>query len=216
MNMKTGKHQVHNLIILDESGSMGSIKEATIQGFNEIVQTTKGLANKFPEQEYFISLLTFNGLGIKLLHFMEQVDRLEQIDEQRYQPDASTPLFDAVGLGVNKLKRALNSQTDYSVLVTILTDGYENASKEYSGNDIKKLIEELKMNRWTFTYIGTEHDVERSASSISINNTMMFCKNPDDMKRMFDKEKSSRIAYSQKIRNKENTADDFYKDKDEA
>lgn len=59
------KHQVDNLIILDESGSMESIKKETIQGFNEIVQTIKGVEQQFPEQEHFISLVSFNGLGRK-------------------------------------------------------------------------------------------------------------------------------------------------------
>ena len=64
------KHQVHNLIILDESGSMESIKKTIIEGFNEIVQTVKGIEKAFPEQEHFISLVTFNGRGQKLLHFI--------------------------------------------------------------------------------------------------------------------------------------------------
>ena len=59
------KHQVHNLIILDESGSMASIKELIISGFNELVQTLKGIEKDFPEQEHFISLVTFNGMGQK-------------------------------------------------------------------------------------------------------------------------------------------------------
>ena len=80
------KHQVHNLIILDESGSMESIKNTIIEGFNEIVQTVKGIEKEFPEQEHFISLVTFNGLGQKLLHFIDPVSRLEQIDEKRYRP----------------------------------------------------------------------------------------------------------------------------------
>lgn len=86
------KHQVHNLIILDESGSMESIKKNIIQGFNEIVQTVKGIEKEFLEQEHFISLISFNGLGQKLLHFIDPVSRLELIDETRYTPDASTPL----------------------------------------------------------------------------------------------------------------------------
>jgi hypothetical protein len=56
---------VNNLIILDESGSMEAIKRATIIGFNEVVQTIKGVEKRFPEQEHFVSLVTFNGLGIK-------------------------------------------------------------------------------------------------------------------------------------------------------
>jgi Mg-chelatase subunit ChlD len=205
------KHQVHNLIILDESGSMESIKTTIIQGFNEIVQTVKGIENEFMDQEHFISLITFNGLGQKLLHFVDPVQNLNQIDDERYDPTASTPLFDAMGFGLNKLKKHLANETDYNVLVTILTDGEENASKEYSGNDIKTLIEELKLNRWTFTYIGTEHDVEKIALSLSITNTMTFSKNEADMLKMFESEKMARSNYSHNIRFNKETSDDFYK-----
>ncbi len=93
----TNKHEVHNLIILDESGSMDSIKKTIIQGFNEIVQTVKGIEKEFPEQEHFISLVTFNGLGQKLLHFIDPVNKLELIVETKYQPGASTLLYDAMG-----------------------------------------------------------------------------------------------------------------------
>jgi len=208
------KHQVHNLIILDESGSMDSIKNNIIQGFNEIVQTVKGIEKEFPEQEHFISLISFNGLGQKLLHFIDPVSKLEQIDEKRYQPSASTPLYDAMGFGLTKLRQVLESQTNYNVLVTILTDGEENASKEYAGKDIRKLIEELKLNRWTFTYIGADHDVENFAMSLSINNTMSFEKNADDIAFMFTKERSARSRYSQKIQANEATDSGFYEKED--
>lgn len=207
------KHQVHNLIILDESGSMESIKGNIIQGFNEIVQTVKGIAKEYPEQEHFISLVSFNGLGQKLLHFIDPVEKLDLIDDQRYKPDASTPLFDAMGFSFAKLRHVLENVKDYNVLVTIMTDGEENASKEYSGLAIKKLIEELKINRWTFTYIGADHDVERFAMSISITNTLKFEKNEADMRDMFSKEKSARVKYSEKIRNKEQTDTNFYENK---
>ena len=204
------KHQVHNLIILDESGSMESIKKTIIQGFNEIVQTVKGIEKEFPEQEHFISLVTFNGFGNKILHFVDPASKLEQIDEKRYQPNASTPLYDAMGFSFAKLRQVVENVTDYNVLVTILTDGEENASKEYTGIAIKKLIEELKLKRWTFTYIGADHDVEKFAASISITNTIHFEKNEANMKAMFVKENSSRTNYSQKIREKKDTTDDFY------
>jgi hypothetical protein len=93
-----------------------------------------------------------------------------------------------------------------------LTDGEENASIEFSGNDIKKLVEELKQNRWTFTYIGTDHDVEKIAASLSINNTMVFEKNEDDIKRMFMEEQSARTKYSQKIRSNEDTSSNYFED----
>ena len=206
------KHQVHNLIILDESGSMESIKKTIIEGFNEIVQTVKGIEKDFPEQEHFISLVTFNGRGQKLLHFIDPVSQLEQIDEKRYLPEASTPLYDAMGFSFAKMRQVVDNLTDYNVLVTILTDGEENASSEYNGKAIKNLIEELKLNRWTFTYISSDHDVEKFAASISITNTMFFKKNEADMKKMFLKEQSSMRNYSQNIRVKKDTGSDFYKD----
>ena len=204
------KHQIHNLIILDESGSMEPIKQTTIQGFNEIVQTVKGIEQEHPEQEHFISVVTFNGIRQKLVHFIDPVSKLEQIGSSSYRPDASTPLFDAIGFAVNKLKQAIGNRTDYNVLVTILTDGEENASREYSGLAIKKLIEELKLKRWTFTYIGTDHDVEKMAALISIDNTMKFDKNETEMKRMFEREKNARSIYYQKISRNEETGSDYY------
>ena len=204
------KHQVHNLIILDESGSMSSIKNTIIQGFNELVQTIQGIEKQFPEQEHFVSFVSFNSLGQKLLHFIDPASTLKQIDDKSYNPDAMTPLFDAMGFSINKLKQSLQGQTNYNVLVTILTDGEENDSKEFSGSDIKKLVEELKQNRWTFTYIGTDHDVEKIAVSLSINNTMVFEKNEADIKKMFMKEQSARANYSKKIRFNEDTTSNYF------
>ncbi|MBK9248804.1 MAG: hypothetical protein IPM69_11970 [Ignavibacteria bacterium] len=103
-----------------------------------------------------------------------------------------------MGFAIAKLRKSLEHKTDYNVLVTIMTDGEENASKEYSGKQIKQLVEELKLQKWTFTYIGTDHDVDAFAMSISITNTMTFTKNEADMKDMFDKERSARTKYSEK------------------
>ncbi len=208
------KHKVFNLIILDESGSMESIKQATISGFNEVVQTVKGVEQQFPEQEHFISLVTFNGLGIKTLLFNEPAKKLKQIDGDKYQPDSMTPLFDAMGLSLLKMKGVTESLSDYNVLVTILTDGMENSSREFSGEAVKKLVDELSLKNWTFTYIGANHDVVDFALKISITNTMSYQANDADMKQMFDKEKRARMNYSQNIRDKKNYKEDFYKEED--
>ena len=209
----SNKHQVHNLIILDESGSMEAIKNATITGFNEIVQTIKGVEAQFTEQEHFISLVSFNGLGRKTHLWKAPVKDLQQLDASNYRPDASTPLFDAMGIGMGKLAAELAGVEDYNVLVTVLTDGEENASVEYSGQLIKKMVEDLKAKKWTFTYIGTDHDVDKIAVSIAITNVMKFEKNEADMKKMFAKESNARFMYSQKIRTNQDTQDGFYEEK---
>ena len=202
--------KVYNLIILDESGSMDSIKKATISGFNELVQTIKGIEKKFPEQQHFISFITFNGLGVNTHLDKKAVSILAMIDEKTYRPDSNTPLYDAIGLSVLKLRVDVAGQENTNVLVTILTDGEENASKEFSGQQVKTIIDEQKAKGWTFTYIGANHDVEKVASSLSITNTMKFEANDADVHKMFAKEQSSRIFYSQKIRNKEDKLEGFY------
>jgi uncharacterized protein YegL len=204
------KRTVHNLIILDESGSMNSIKTATIQGFNEVVQTVKGVEKQFPEQEHFISLVTFNGLGIKTKLFARKVKNLGEIDAKSYQPDSATPLYDAIGFSVNKLRGETEAKKDCSVLVTILTDGEENDSKEFSGADIKKLIKELKKQGWTFTYIGANHEVEKIAFSLSITNTLKFEANEKDVKRAFNEDKESRVLYARSLRQGEDVQKDYF------
>ncbi|RYZ31302.1 MAG: VWA domain-containing protein, partial [Sphingobacteriales bacterium] len=190
------KHQVHNLIILDESGSMESIKKAIIQGFNEIVQTVKGVEQQFPEQEHFISLVSFNGLGRKTHLWRQAVASLEHLTAATYRPDAITPLFDALGSSLSRLSAELLDAGNYHVLVTVFTDGEENASVEYNGQLIKKMVEDLKARRWTFTYIGTDHDVDKMALSLSITNVMKFEKTGAGLKDVFAKESSARYAFS--------------------
>lgn len=204
------KHQVHNLIILDESGSMDSIKSLIISGFNELVQSVKGIEVQFPEQEHLISMVSFNDLNNKILHFIDPVNKLDAINDSSYNPASMTPLYDAMGFSISKLKQHLEGKENYSVLVTILTDGEENASKEYTGIAIKNLVDELTQKNWTFTYIGADHDVEGMASKMNIHNTMSFNKNDQDIKRMFASETSSRAKYSLDIRNGESDKNDFY------
>ena len=204
--------KVYNLIILDESGSMSSIKKSTISGFNEVVQTIKGIEKNFPEQEHYISLVSFNGFGIKTLLDKQPASSLSLIDEKTYNPDSMTPLYDAIALSVLKLKIDVAGIENANVLVTILTDGEENVSKEFSHAQVNNIIQEQKKQGWTFTYIGANHDVEKVAHSISISNTLVFEPNDDNMHAMFSIESDSRRRYSEKLRNKEDLSEDFYKD----
>jgi hypothetical protein len=204
------RHQVHNLIILDESGSMSSIKSLIINGFNELVQSVKGIEGQFQEQEHLISMVSFNDLNNNILHFVDPVNKLDAINDSTYNPASMTPLYDAMGFSISKLKQYLEGKENYSVLVTILTDGEENSSKEYTGTAIKKLVDELKQQNWTFTYIGADHDVEGMASKMNIHNTMSFDKNDQDIKRMFIKESKARVKFSLGIRNEKPDTNYFY------
>ncbi|MDP5026955.1 MAG: hypothetical protein NWQ14_01930 [Flavobacterium sp.] len=204
------KHQVHNLIILDESGSMNSIKKTIINGFNELINSVKNIEEEFLDQEHFISLISFNSTKNNVIHFTEPVSKIITINDNNYNPESFTPLFDAMGLSILKLKHYLKDKVNYSVLVTILTDGEENASKEFSLIEIKRIIEELKTENWTFTYIGTDHDIDKTAKDLSITNSMFFENNDAGIKKMFEIETTSRIKYSLSIRNGKKINNDLY------
>jgi len=206
------KHKVFNLIILDASGSMMSVKNATISGFNEVVQSVKGVQKQYPEQEHFVSLVSFNSSEIRTILALAPVEQLREINAKSYEPDAMTPLYDAMGFTISKLKSEVSKLNNYNVLVTILTDGMENASREFSGAAIKSLVDELSLQNWTFTYIGANHDVEKFALNISITNTMTFEANEADMKKMFEKEKQARVHYSENIRQNKDFKKGFYDD----
>lgn len=165
------KTKVFNLIILDESGSMHSIKKEAIDSVNETVQTICAAEKKNEDQEHFISLVTFND-DVKKVYDCVPSLKVEELTSEIYSPNCSTALYDAMGISLNELRRKVTDED--RVLVTIVTDGYENASKEYNGSAIKALVDELKGQGWVFAYIGANHDVEKVASTISITNTMAF------------------------------------------
>jgi hypothetical protein len=205
------KHQVHNLIILDESGSMKSVKKTIINGFNELVDSIKLIEKEFPEQEHLISMLSFNSKKINVMHFAEPVKNINAINNSRYNPECSTPLYDAMAFGLLKMKQLLENRENNSVLVTVLTDGEENASKEFTRLSLVKIIEDLKLLNWTFTYIGTDHDVSWVSKSLHIDNSMHFEKNHSGIKSMFENETVSRIKYSLSIREGKTIIDNFYR-----
>ena len=168
---KAMKTRIFNLIIIDESGSMQSIKKQAIDSVNETIQTIRSAQTKYEEQEHYVSLITFND-NVKTIYDCVQVSEVTELTSETYQPACCTALYDAMGLSVNVLRKKV-AEVD-KVLVTVVTDGYENASKEYSGKAIKALVDELKAKGWVFAYIGANQDVEAVAASISITNTMNF------------------------------------------
>ncbi len=86
---------------------MQSIKEATISGFNELMQSVRNCAEQYPEQEHFASIITFNGNRINTVFFNEPIEKLPTMDMDLYKPDDRTPLFDAMGQSINRLRKVV-------------------------------------------------------------------------------------------------------------
>lgn len=171
INKRNMKTRIFNLIIIDESGSMQSIKKEAIDSVNETIQTIRSAQKKHKEQEHFVSLVTFND-DVKTVYECVPVDEIKELTAETYQPDCCTALYDAMGISLNALRKKVAE--DDKVLVTVVTDGYENASKEYSGKAIQALGDELKAKGWVFAYIGANQDVEAVAATIPITNVMNF------------------------------------------
>ena len=213
--MKPTVSKVYNLIILDESGSMEEIKHATIGGFNELIQSIKHSMQENPGIEQYVNFYSFNGSGITEHLPLVHVSHLKYLSAESYIPNNSTPLYDAIGLGVNKLRKALEIEKEYSVLVTILTDGEENSSKEYTYKAVSGLIETMKTQGWVFTYIGANHDVEKVARSLNINNHLSFNFNNASVDMMYDKTVKSRNQFIDKIKKgRKDLQDNFFKDEE--
>ena len=111
-----------------------------------------------------------------------------------YIPCCTTPLYDAIG---TTSKSAGNPAKSASV--TIITDGYENASREFDFNTISRLIAQYKQEGWLFAYIGADHDVEKVAINLHIDHSMRFNKTEDGTRDMFRRERQARKEWSDKM-----------------
>lgn len=189
--------RVFNLIILDESGSMSNIAIQAISGLNEVFQTIGKAQKEHPGQQHFISFVTFNSTKIRTVFDRQAVRSDKEIMWTDYMPNSCTPLYDAMGESLNKLKKHVGD--DDVVLVTIITDGYENASREYSGHGIKRLVAELKEKGWVFAYIGTNQDVDAVADDMGIGSRMRYQYSPEGAARMFAQERVSRRRFFDRL-----------------
>ena len=177
MEVTNVKTQVYNLVILDKSGSMASIRKQAIDGYNETLGTIRAAQLKHIDtQEHFVSLAAFCGCGVDMIYDRTPINEAEQLKPEQYNPCCRTPLYDAIGSTIQKLKNAIKDVKDAAVLVTIITDGYENASVEWTGAAIKKLVDECKEDGWMFAFIGAGEDIIKVASTISITNTLLWDK----------------------------------------
>ena len=203
--------RVHNLLILDESGSMQAIYNPALTGVNETLQTIRQAQAEHPRQEHFVTFVSFSTSHYKKLYHNTPADKTTDITSEQYSPSGGTPLFDTMGRAIEEL-RPMVKKNDV-VLVTIITDGYENASREYNGPAIRELVKTLRKEGWVFTYIGANQDVEAVAESIAINNRMAFSADERSTREMFRKEKEARLQFACRVdmsRAKKDLEDNYF------
>ena len=187
--------RVHNLIIVDESGSMSIIRKQAFTGMNETLQTVRQMQKKFPDQVQFVTLLTFDSCHTTWHYDNASALKTKDLSWKAYNPGGGTPLYDAIGKGISKVNAQIEDGDH--VLVTIITDGEENSSEEWTLKMVRTMIEKLKKQNWTFTLIGTDNlDVETMAQSFAIDEHMEFQQDEEGTKAMFARERRSRERYN--------------------
>ena len=190
---------VHNMLILDESGSMGSIYRQALTGANETIQSTRAAQERYPDQDHRFTFVTFNTdvPRIKTVIDDQPVSTVKDLTDADYDPSSCTPLYDAMGMSITALERKVKEGD--RVLVTIITDGMENASQEYSGKAVVDLVERLRAKGWTFVYIGANQDAVEVAKDLHIDNALGFQATVTGTMAMFDRHRRSKDIYYEKI-----------------
>ena len=189
--------KIYNLIVLDASGSMYSIRNEAIAGVVETIQTIRTAQKDNANQEHLFSLVVFNGRSIATVYDRMPIDKVPDLDANDYQPTDNTPLYDAMGNAITNLQRYIND--DDNVLVTVISDGYENSSVEWNHQRVFQLVEDLKNKNWLFTYIGANQDALKVAKGMGIDHSMNYMSDAEGTKAMFRKERFSRKAFYGKL-----------------
>lgn len=172
------KKNAYITFIIDESSSMGSVREATITGINEqIDQIRKDFGTKQEEINAIVSLIKFSGTP-QAVFLHKTLDDLKNITAEDYNPDGMTAMYDAVGFAINSLngRKDINDENTSS-LVIVVSDGAENASREFNGQSVAALVSKLNdTKRWTFTYLGANQDLSKvsQATNVMVGNTATF------------------------------------------
>ena len=190
---------VQNLIILDKSGSMSTIRKQAVAGVVETIRTIQVQQKAHPEMEQRITLLTFCSCNSTYVYNNVPAGQASVEAMNAYSPCCGTPLYDAIGDSCISLAKLVAGAKDTAVSVTIITDGYENSSSKWTGGAVNALIEQYKAQGWLFAYIGADHDVEAVCAELGIDNSMAFDKTQEGTSRMFERECKARMRWTARL-----------------
>ena len=164
------------VFILDRSGSMDSIAESAIKGFNDLLERQKREHDETPVR---MSLVLFN-TEYEVPFLSISAPELEPLNMETYSPDGGTALLDAIGRTIDetgvRLAGMPESDRPGKVIIAILTDGEENSSRHYNWLQISDMIKHQRnVYQWDFLFLGANQDAIATASSIGIDVLSATC-----------------------------------------
>ena len=167
-NKNNKPKDVELVFILDRSGSMGGLESDTIGGYNSMLSKQK----KEKTGKVSVTTVLFDD-QYELLYNQVPIEKVSPMTEKEYYVRGSTALLDAIGKTVMQVKANQDKkEIKDKVLFVIITDGMENASREYRADQIKKLIEERKeKNNWEFLFLGANIDAIGAAKDLGIDSS---------------------------------------------
>ena len=183
-------------LILDESGSMQSCKRAAITGFNQYVKSLKDE----PAATWF-TLTLFNSHRTEVHYRGVPVSTVPELDVETYRPQDTTPLYDAIGQTLSAARQ--EAPAGLKKLCVILTDGLENASKEYTRKQIFSLIKECEKEGWRFVYLGADHDVWVAGEDLGIASECRVAFSKSDIGQTFNELSNMNASYRRGMKHSE-------------
>ncbi|HLM02812.1 MAG TPA: vWA domain-containing protein [Pyrinomonadaceae bacterium] len=161
------KNKTDITIILDRSGSMDSVKTDTIGGFNSFLEGQREI-----EGEASLSLVQFDD-QYEVVYLDRDIKAAERLTDATFQPRGMTALYDAVGRTINSVGQRLAAlpepERPDKILLVIMTDGFENSSREFNSAKIAEMITHQRdVYKWQFMFIGANQDAVLSAREIGL------------------------------------------------
>lgn len=157
---KTAGNETEIVFVLDESGSMHSRVREAVDGFNEFISEQKDVPG-----EANLTLITFNDIPEVVLD-RKPIGEINTIGEQDYNPSGCTALYDGMGLAFSGLEKL--GDVPENVVIVVLTDGLENASSDYTLEEIKEKVKEKKKLGWDILFLSCDIDSFGDAQNIGI------------------------------------------------
>ena len=161
------KNLTEIVFILDRSGSMSGLEDDTIGGFNALIEKQKQEAG-----EAYVSTILFDNFS-EVIHDRVRLDRVPRMTRKEYYVRGCTALLDAVGGAIHHIgnvhKYAREEDRPEKTLFVITTDGMENASRQYTYEKVRSMIEKQKAKYgWEFLFLGANIDAAREAARFGI------------------------------------------------
>lgn len=167
----TKKGYTHLTLVVDESGSMDSLRDDVITSINNLV-------DEHSEKNLTVSIFTFSNVVTQGQSFVK-ANKFDKLTRANYKPDGLTALNDAIGWAVERtgthLAEIKESQRPSKVLVAVMTDGQENNSKDYGVTKVREMVERhTNTYNWEFLFLGANIDAQVTSKSYGMRESVQF------------------------------------------